>query len=161
MQSDGVDAVETDASNCMNLPVEALEMDIPIRVHRFALRPDSGGAGCFRGGLGTIREYEILDGGDVVVTHRGERHFIAAQGSSGGGPGARARSVIRHADGREDVIPSKQVTTLRPGDRLVVELAGGGGFGDPRARDRSATIADVRDGKVSREAAHAVYGLDD
>jgi N-methylhydantoinase B len=161
MQSDGVDAVETDASNCMNLPVEALEMDIPIRVHRFALRPDSGGPGRFRGGLGTIREYEILDGGEVVVTHRGERHFISAKGSSGGGPGARARSVIRHADGREDVIPSKQVTTLQPGDRLVVELAGGGGFGEPLSRDRSAIIADVQDDKVSRDAAWEVYGLGD
>src|SRR5262249_54276645 len=61
-EKDGVDVIETDATNCMNLPAEALELDAPIRVHRVALRRDSGGAGAQRGGLGTVREYEILHG---------------------------------------------------------------------------------------------------
>ena len=60
----------------MNLPAEALELDAPIRVNRAMLRRDSGGAGAHRGGLGILREYEILHG-EVRFTHRGERHFIA------------------------------------------------------------------------------------
>ena len=86
--SDGVDVIETDVTNCMNLPVEAMEMDAPIRVHRLALRQDSGGAGRHRGGLGVVKEYEILDG-EVSFTYRGERHFFAPQGAQGGGEGGQ------------------------------------------------------------------------
>src|SRR5687768_17096454 len=84
---DGVDVVDTDASNCMNLPAEALEMDAPLRLHRVELRRDSGGAGEYRGGLGVVREYEVLADG-VTFTHRGERHYSAANGLAGGIAGA-------------------------------------------------------------------------
>ena len=103
---DGADVIETDATNCMNLPAEALELDAPIRVHRVALRRDSGGAGAQRGGLGTIREYEILHG-EVRFTHRGERHFIAPKGRAGGGDGVMARTIIHRADGAQETVPSK------------------------------------------------------
>ena len=154
---DGVDVIETDATNCMNLPAEAMEMEAPIRVHRVALRQDSGGAGTFRGGLGVVREYEILDG-EVSLSHRGERHFFSAPGLDGGSEGAKAHSVIRRADGSEEVIPSKAATTLHKGDRLVVETAGGGGYGDPRGRAAEQVREDVRNGKVSEEAARTAYG---
>jgi N-methylhydantoinase B len=151
---DGVDVIETDATNCMNLPAEALELDAPIRVHRVALRPDSGGAGARRGGLGTVREYEILLG-DVRFTHRGERHFIAPAGRAGGGDGAMARTVIHRAAGAKETVPSKLVTTLHAGDRVVMETAGGGGYGDPAARDPAQVRADLADGKISPEGAKA------
>jgi N-methylhydantoinase B len=154
---DGVDVIETDATNCMNLPAEALELDAPIRVHRVALRPDSGGAGAQRGGLGTVREYEILHG-DVRFTHRGERHFIAPAGRAGGGDGAMARAIIYRADGGEEVVRSKIVTTLHAGDRVVMETAGGGGYGDPAARQREKVRADLEDGKISTEGAKAYRG---
>ncbi|MDA1309180.1 MAG: hydantoinase B/oxoprolinase family protein [Proteobacteria bacterium] len=145
---DGVDVIETDGTNCMNLPVEALEMDAPIRVHRTELRSGSGGQGAFRGGLGLVREYEILSG-EVVFTHRGERHAYPARGRLGGGSGAPARSVIRRADGTEQVINSKTVERLAPGDRVLVETAGGGGYGDPGAREPQATAADLADRKTA------------
>ena len=157
-RKDGVDVIETDGSNCMNLPVEALELEAPIRVHRMALRPDSGGAGRYRGGLGCVREFEFLEG-EVVLTHRGERHFHPAQGSQGGGDGACSVSRIVHGDGSEDVVRSKLLTTLKAGDRLIVETAGGGGYGNPMEREREAIIEDVRNGKVSEAAARQVYGL--
>jgi len=141
----------------MNLPAEAMEMEAPIRVHRVALRQDSGGAGTFRGGLGVVREYEILDG-EVSLSHRGERHFFSAPGLDGGSEGAKAHSVIRRADGSEEVIPSKAATTLHKGDRLVVETAGGGGYGDPRGRAAEQVREDVRNGKVSEEATRTAYG---
>ena len=145
---DGVDVIETDGTNCMNLPVEALEMDAPIRVHRTEIRADSGGDGTFRGGLGLVREYEILSG-DVVFTHRGERHVHPANGREGGKPGARAHSVIYRANGAAEVINSKTVERLGPGDRVLVETAGGGGYGDPATRSPLARMADVADRKVT------------
>jgi N-methylhydantoinase B/oxoprolinase/acetone carboxylase alpha subunit len=146
-RQDGVDAIETDATNCMNLPAEALEMEAPIRLHRVALRPGSGGDGEWRGGLGLVREYEVLEG-DVSFSHRGERHFSAASGIHGGGEGASARSMIRRADGREEIIPSKIATMLYPGDRVTVETAGGGGYGDPARRASQLAEADIADGKI-------------
>ena len=154
---DGVDVIETDATNCMNLPAEAMEMEAPIRVHRVALRTDSGGAGTFRGGLGVVREYEILEG-EVSLSHRGERHFFSAPGLDGGSEGAKAHSVIKRANGDEEVIPSKAATTLNKGDRLVIETAGGGGYGDPRGRSAEQVREDVRNGKVGEDAARSVYG---
>lgn len=145
---DGVDVIETDGTNCMNLPVEALEMDAPIRVHRTEIRADSGGDGTFRGGLGLVREYEILSG-DVVFTHRGERHVHPANGREGGKPGARAHSVIYRANGAAEVINSKIVERLGPGDRVLVETAGGGGYGDPATRSPWARMADAADRKVT------------
>jgi N-methylhydantoinase B len=149
---DGIDGIETDATNCMNLPAEALELDAPIRVHRVALRRDSGGAGAQRGGLGIVREYEILHG-EVRFTHRGERHFLAPRGRAGGGDGAMARTVIHRTAGGEELVPSKLVTSLAAGDRVVFETAGGGGYGDPARRDREVVRRDLLDGKISPEGA--------
>src|SRR6516165_11273155 len=101
-----------------------------------ASRRDSGGAGAQRGGLGALREYEILHG-EVRFTHRGERHFIAPKGRAGGHDGAMARTVIYRVGGGEEVVPSKLVTTLHVGDRVVFETAGGGGYGDPGSPRRA------------------------
>lgn len=151
---DGVDAIDTDATNCMNLPAEAMELEAPIRVRRWSLRRDSGGEGTWRGGLGQIKEYEVLDriAGPISFSHRGERHAIPAPGLAGGEPGARAVSVIHRADGRVETIRSKIVTTLAAGDRVVVETAGGGGWGDPAARDPARRAEDIANGKVSGPA---------
>ncbi|GGF50098.1 N-methylhydantoinase B [Azorhizobium oxalatiphilum] len=158
LASDGVDVIETDVTNCMNLPAEAMEMETPIRVNRLALRPDSGGAGKRRGGLGLIKEYEILEG-EVTFTHRGERHFFAPKGANGGEAAACAHSVIHRVSGAQEVIPSKQMTTLGKGDRVVVETAGGGGNGPVTERTRTDILTDIANGKVSPVKAREVYGL--
>ncbi|WP_158924440.1 hydantoinase B/oxoprolinase family protein [Acidisphaera sp. S103] len=144
---DGVDVIETDATNCMNLPAEAMEMETPIRVNRVALASGSGGSGEYRGGLGTIREYEMLVG-DVAFTHRGERHFSRARGLAGGGDGGLAHGTILRSDGTKVVIPSKIVTRLGRGDRVVVQTAGGGGYGDPIRRTADREALDMADGKT-------------
>ncbi len=156
-EGDGVDVIETDATNCMNVPAEALMMDAPIRIHRWALNRDSGGAGRQRGGLGGVFEYEILDG-EVVLTYRGERHSCQAAGHAGGAPGGLSKAIIRRADGGEEAIPSKRVASLRKGDRLIVSSGGGGGYGPPQERDPTVIAADLEDGKISAEAARAAYG---
>jgi N-methylhydantoinase B len=159
-KSDGVDVIETDATNCMNLPVEAFERDAPIRINSTRLRRNSGGAGRQRGGLGIEREYEVLEG-EVVFTHRGERHFCAPSGAEGGNPGACARSVIYRASGEEEIIPSKLVTRLFPGDRVLIHTAGGGGFGLASERSRDFVREDVANGKVDAKEAASQYGLAD
>ena len=104
-----------------------------------------------------VREYEF-QADDIRLTYRGERHYTDARGSAGGGAGAMSRATIHRADGRTEVIASKLVTTVSRGDRLVVETAGGGGFGDPRSRPREAVAADLANHKISAEAARETYG---
>ena len=157
---DGVDCLQTDGTNSMNLPVEALAIEAPVRVLRFALRTDSGGPGRHRGGLGVVREYEF-QADDIRLTYRGERHFTDARGAAGGGAGAMSRATIHRADGRTEVIASKLVTTVSRGDRLVVETAGGGGFGDPKSRLPDQITADLANHKTSADAARRIYGLCD
>jgi N-methylhydantoinase B/oxoprolinase/acetone carboxylase alpha subunit len=154
---DGVDVIETDASNCLNVPAEALMMEAPIRVHRVALHRDSGGPGQTRGGLGGVFEYELLDG-EATVTYRGERHLCEAAGVADGMSGGRAGAVIRRAEGGEEVVRSKIVSTLRKGDRMVIVTAGGGGYGAPAERDPALVQMDLRNGKISPEAARECYG---
>ncbi|MEM7408090.1 MAG: hydantoinase B/oxoprolinase family protein, partial [Pseudomonadota bacterium] len=147
---DGVDVIETDASNCMNLPVEALELEAPIRIRQLALRADSGGEGQYRGGLGVVREFEFLVD-DVTLTHRGERHVHPARGAHGGRDGALAESQIFRANGETETVRSKLLTTAHKGERLLLKTAGGGGYGDPSARNQDAAAEDLANGKVSAD----------
>jgi N-methylhydantoinase B len=155
---DGIDVIETDVSNCMNIPVESVEMNFPLRIPRLRLWVDSGGAGCFRGGLGLEKVFEATTT-DVMVSHRGERFGSSPWGLEGGGPGARARAYIVRADGTREDLPSKKMIVLRPGDQLWEYIAGGAGYGDPLERDPGAVLADVLDGKVSAARAITEYGV--
>jgi N-methylhydantoinase B/oxoprolinase/acetone carboxylase alpha subunit len=101
---------------------------------------------------GVIHEYEVLADA-VSFTHRGECHFSAAPGLAGGRPSAPARSAIRRAEGSEQVIPSKALTVLNKGDRVIVETPGGGGDGE--ASKRSGVAQDIANGKVSADAPRA------
>lgn len=148
---DGIDAIETDATNCMNLPAEAMELEAPIRIRRWSVHRDSGGQGEFRGGLGQLKEFEILGdvAGGVSFSHRGERHVVPAGGMAGGSEGGTASSRIERADGAVQEIFSKLVTELRAGDRVIVATAGGGGWGRPDLRTPHAAARDLEDGKIS------------
>lgn len=154
---DGLECLQTDASNAMNIPVEATETYFPLRVTRWALRNDSGGAGTYRGGLGLEYFLEVLDG-EVQVSHRGERHYTAPWGLFGGGPGATTRAIILR-DGATIEIPSKQEYVLQAGDRVRFYTTGGGGYGDPFDRGIATVVNDVIDGKVSAAAALDRYGV--
>jgi N-methylhydantoinase B len=155
---DGVEAVQTDTSNAQNVPVEALELEFPLRVGHYRLRRDSGGAGRWRGGLGFEKSFEALRGA-VAISHRGERHHTAPWGIFGGGPGAMGKSRLIRADGTEEPFASKAELRLLPGDRLELWTTGGGGHGDPFERDPAMVLDDVVDGKVSVEAAATDYGV--
>ena len=158
-RKDGIDVIETDVSNCMNIPVESVEMSFPLRIRSAGLWADSGGAGQFRGGLGLAKVFEATTT-DVMVSHRGERFASAPWGLHGGAPGRSAHAFILRKDGTREELPSKKMIVLHPGDQLWEYIAGGAGHGDPLDRDPDLVLADVLDGKVSREAACEVYGVE-
>ena len=105
-----------------------------------------------RGGGGAPR-------GDALVTLRQERHKVHPWGLLGGSTAPACRSVLRRADGREEELAAKQVISVRGGDRILLWITGGGGYGSPLDREPRAVLDDVLDGRVSREAAQAVYGV--
>jgi N-methylhydantoinase B len=120
--ADGPSGVHVAMSNTLNTPVEALELEFPMRVTEYSLRRGSGGAGRFRGGDGVVRELEAL--APMTFSLLTERRRHAPPGTAGGAPGARGRNLL---DGRE--LPPKAGGTLQPGARLRIETPGGGGQG--------------------------------
>ena len=118
----GPTAVHVAMSNTLNTPVEALELEFPLRVTRYAVRRGSGGAGAHRGGDGVVREYEALAEMELSLLTERRRH--APAGAAGGEPGARG---VNRLDGAE--LPPKARARLRPGQRLTIETPGGGGHG--------------------------------
>ncbi|HET6521855.1 MAG TPA: hydantoinase B/oxoprolinase family protein, partial [Geminicoccaceae bacterium] len=158
-EGDGLDATFGLMANCLDTPIEALELEYPLRVERYALRDGSGGAGRFRGGLGIAREVRFLSGRGAF-TNRSDAQKSPAPGVLGAGPGAPSRHRLEHPDGRTTVLPSK-VTSLdiAAGDVIVMETAGGGGYGRPTERDPDAVLADVLDGRISEAEARDLYGV--
>lgn len=122
--ADGPSAVHVAMSNTLNTPVEALELEFPLRVIEYALRRDSGGEGRQRGGDGVIREVRALT--DMEFSLLTERRRHAPPGADGGAPGARGRNLI---DGSE--LGPKVSGRLREGQHLRLETPGGGGYGAP------------------------------
>jgi N-methylhydantoinase B len=143
----GADGISTGTSNAMNIPVEAVEIDYPIRIRRYELAPDSGGRGHFRGGMGIVREYEMLaDRASINV--RGDRAKFPPRGLNGGDEGARSRYRLCEAGGERE-IPSKYSGQIQRGERLIVVTPGGGGYGPPEHRDPALQAADLANGKVT------------
>jgi N-methylhydantoinase B len=120
----GPSGVHAGMSNTRNTPVEVLEMEYPVRVRRYALRPGSGGAGRWRGGEGVVREIELLAPAEVSILSERRRH--APIGVGGGLDGAVGRNLHNGAP-----LPAKANFSLAPGDVLTVETPGGGGWGAP------------------------------
>ena len=160
---DGMDAVHVHMSNTMNTPAEVLETAYPLRVRRYELRPDSGGAGEFRGGLGLRRDIEIR-GGRATVSLLAERHESQPYGLVGGDPGASGAAFLlsdgSNSDADAERLPAKVVRELDAGEVLSVRTPGGGGYGDPADRDESTIWRDLRLGKLTPERAREVYDLD-
>jgi N-methylhydantoinase B len=155
---DGIDVLDFGPVNCMNIPVEATELSQPLRIRKYHLRGDSGGAGRWRGGLGSEKIIEVT-GGEVHISLRGERFFTGPWGLNGGLAGSSARGWIERRDGTREEIRSKRVFTLHAGERVHIHTAGGGGYGDPRQREPERVRQDVLDRKVSPQEAESVYGV--
>jgi N-methylhydantoinase B len=142
-------------SGISGVPAEVIESLAPLILHRREFRPDSGGPGRYRGGLGQVMEVSVRGGRPFSISPLFDRAKFAAQGSAGGRSGAFGR--ISTSDGQ--VFETKGVRELPAGTRVILELPGGGGFGDPLDRDPDLVLRDVRDGLVSETAASQEYGL--
>ena len=154
---DGINAVSAVISNMLNTPIEILEMSAPLRVEEYALVPDSGGAGTWRGGLGVRRSWRVL-GHALRGAMCFERQVTPPFGQAGGLPGSNARLWITLPDGTQRVLAGKGAFTAPEGAVVTVEAPGSGGYGPPAGRDRAALREDVLDGYVTAESAARDYG---
>jgi N-methylhydantoinase B len=135
------------AGDLKNYPVEVVESRYPLRVHRYGLREGSGGAGRHRGGLGIVREYELLEDG-IEVSLWLERSKLPAWGLFGGGDGAPTRGEIE-VDGTVDHVTKVNARRLPRGARVRVMTGGGGGYGRPEERAADQVEDDLADGYVA------------
>jgi N-methylhydantoinase B len=158
--SDGMSAtVCVNDGDTHNTPVEASEAKAPVVCVRRALRPDSGGPGKFRGGLGVVQEIEMLT--PAMYQAQVERTACPPWGLLDGKDGLPNGVAVRRADGSVEHFPSGKVNPLRldEGDSYTTQTGGGGGFWSALERDPTSVLADVRAGYVSLEAAARDYGV--
>lgn len=164
---DGNDCVIAINGNCRFNPTEVFETRFPFRVENCAMTPDSGGAGQWRGGLGyerTLLATEV----DITGSQCSDRHEVKPWPIFGGEPGGNGATLVMQAGSSEwktvrklygKVSSSKYANiTFHPGDRIKLVTPGGGGYGDPKERDRGAIAEDVAEGYVSAAAARERYG---
>ena len=137
---DGMDGVQVGMTNTLNTPVESIETEYPLRVDRYAFRPDSGGRGKHRGGLGLERALTVET--DATVSLLTERRRHAPSGIAGGEDGAPGENLL---DG--EPVAAKTTVDVEAGTTVTVRTPGGGGHGDPDDRDPAALEQDRADGK--------------
>ena len=136
---------------------EPVEMRCPLVIESVESRADSGGAGQWRGGLGTRTTFLLRE--DAVVTVRSDRHRFPPPGIAGGKSGDPGGYYVVRGSGERTRLPDKATgIRLRAGDRFVVETSGGGGLGDSLERAAAAVSADLRDGRITRVAAARDHG---
>ncbi|MDU9004411.1 hydantoinase B/oxoprolinase family protein [Sedimentitalea todarodis] len=155
---DGMDAVDTLYANTRNNPVEDIESHLPLRVLNYELRENVAGPGQWRGGIGSIRSFELLQDGAVSVEGDGQR--FSPWGFAGGADGSPANVDLIRADGQIEALPSKiPYRQLNKGDRITAYGPCGGGYGDPMKREPLDVLDDVLDGLIDNEAARQKYGV--
>jgi N-methylhydantoinase B len=140
---DGMDGVQVGMTNTLNTPVESLELEYPLRVACYALRPNSGGNGQYRGGLGIERQVTVET--DATVSLLTERRRSAPNGIANGQDGVTGKNLI---DG--DPVPAKTTRDVSTGTTVTVLTPGGGGYGDPDERAQQAIDRDMKDEKINR-----------
>lgn len=153
--SDGIEAITNASQNLSNTPVETLEAQHPVRVEAYELVEDSCGAGQYRGGLGIRRSYRVL-APDALLQLRADRMKFSPYGLAGGEPSSPARNLLQHGDTVTD-LPSKVGMTIARNDVVTHIQPGGGGFGDPMARDLDRIREDVWNHKLSAEYVREHY----
>ena len=122
----GADGVHTHMTNTRITDPEVVETRLPVRLHRFAIRTGSGGAGKHRGGDGLIREFEFLR--PLTISLLTNRRETSPYGLAGGSPGTPGKNMMMR-DGVTQVLPPSVTLEVQAGDRLVIETPGGGGWG--------------------------------
>lgn len=146
------------STNVKNIPIEAIENDFPLYINAYRLVPDTGGAGTYRGGVGTYREYEFLQ--ETTIQCVNERFRTGPPGAEGGHEGRAGRIVLNPDSSVEKQVDSKDQLTVTAGDVLRVYTPGGGGFGTPTERSPEKVHHDLSEGLISSEVAAEVYEIE-
>lgn len=155
---DGKDGVQVNITNTSNLPVEAIELEYPLRVEEYSLIEDTGGAGRFRGGLGIRRTIRPV-GHACEFNGVGERFVHKPWGLFGGEDGATGHFYLRTDDGAVTALAPKACRIrLEPDTVAVLETAGAGGYGPPSQRSPEAVREDLESGKFTRGFVERHYG---
>jgi N-methylhydantoinase B len=155
--ADGLDGNTSMFANMASFSVEVIEAENPLEVLDYALVPDSGGPGLYRGGMAQQRTWRML-AEEGILQVRSDRHTHLPYGLQGGGPGTASQNTLNPGDG-ETPLDAKLTMTLRAGEVFRHRLPGAGGWGDPLARDLAAVARDLRDGLVSIDGAARDYGV--
>ncbi|MCD6510808.1 MAG: hydantoinase B/oxoprolinase family protein [Thermoprotei archaeon] len=155
---DGIDCVHVHMTNTMNTPIEVLERYYPIRFLKYELRPDSGGAGKWRGGCGIERAWVFL-GSTGTLSVMGNRVRTKPWGLRGGRPGASAEYLVVRRNGQVVRLGPMATIRLMKGDVVILRTPGGGGYGNPLERDVNRIIEDYLEGKVTKRIVAEIYGI--
>ncbi|WLS04845.1 hydantoinase B/oxoprolinase family protein [Shinella oryzae] len=156
---DGIDGRDSGISNLANNPVETVEAELGIEITTYSLRPNSGGAGQWRGGCGMELTFRVLTDDSNVLGRGLERLLFRPWGSNGGRPGMPGQLILNRGTEREKHLGKIDVLTVNAGDTVTFLTPGAGGWGHPAARDPQAVLQDVANGFVSVEAAASDYGV--
>ena len=156
---DGVEASGGFMTFLKNTPVEINEAEVPVKILRYDLVPDSGGAGKYRGGLANLLEFQVFDPNSSVTARNRDRTRFRAWGVQGGRAGMPSRFVVNPGTAKERELGNIDFAHLDPGDIVSIKTSGGAGRGNPLERDPQAVLADVRSGFVSLAAAEEQYGV--
>jgi N-methylhydantoinase B len=155
---DARDGQDSHLARFMNTPNEMIEHEFPVRIKRYGLVPDTGGAGTYRGALAITRDVEVLVDRATFARY-GDRQKFEVEGGEGGGPGT-AGSFILNPDSAATKLKSKGVDEVQQGDILRITTPGGGGWGDPKNRDIRLIAQDLVDGKTTEAFVERWYGAD-
>jgi N-methylhydantoinase B len=142
-------------SGVRNVPCEVLEAITPIVIWRKELRQNSGGPGKYRGGLGQTMILGNREAAEFAIFATFDRVHNPARGRSGGRPGATGSIELESGSKLRGM--GRQIIPI--GDRLIINMPGGGGFGNPKDRDQKEVLEDFKMGLISRDAAKSDYGV--
>ena len=158
--SDGLNHGSNAISMATIAPVEILEGNFPVLFDQWSLRPDSGGAGYWRGGLGSIYKIRLLGKGGKAF-FLGDKGKFPPFGVRGGGPAFTNEIIFHHHDGdeRPPMVAKAVDVNLAPGEVIELKTPGGGGYGNPRTRPVEKVLLDLKKGYITTEAAREKYGV--
>lgn len=158
-REDGTEGSGANASFLKNTPVEINEVEVPIKILRYGLTPDSGGPGKYRGGTATELRFEAQAPNTRVTARNRDRSRFTSSGVLGGRAGSHSRFVLNPGSNHEVDLANTDILKIGPGDVVHIGSGGAGGWGDPLERDPDAVLVDVRRHLVSPEAAERDYGV--
>lgn len=156
---DGTEGVDFTTGFYRNIPAEVLECEVPVIVERYGLRPDSGGAGRTRGGMGLSYSMRFLTPSTFITARGLERFAFQPWGRDGGHPGRSGSCKLESPHGEITDMGKFDILEVEVGSVIHFETAGGGGLGGAQERNPADVLYDLDDGLISVEQARALYGL--